>query len=214
MLESITETQYKMAVVGILLVFTVGDILVGAFNFKKSKKRTNDWIQEALGFVQITTLIQPLILFLAIFGLMPLIAPNLDGAYFGTSLWFALPFYLLIDDVMQYWYHRKAHEWEWLWKLHRPHHATPEMGVYATYRNAALYYLFMPNLWWGGIMTYLGFGPAVFLGLVIKSLVVIGAHSEVRWDRFMYKHKVLHPLAWVVERTISTPATHFSHHGK
>jgi len=214
MLNSLTADDYTIAVIGILLVFAIGDLLVGAFNFKKSKKRTDDWIQEALGFIQTAKLIQPIILIATTQFLMPFIAPNLKGAYLGASLWFSLPLYLLIDDVMQYWYHRKAHEWEWLWKLHRPHHATPGMGVFATYRNAALYYLFMPNLWWGGIMLYLGFGPAVFLGLVIKSLVVIGAHSEVRWDRFMYKYKALHPLAWVVERTISTPATHFSHHGK
>jgi sterol desaturase/sphingolipid hydroxylase (fatty acid hydroxylase superfamily) len=24
----------------------------------------------------------------------------------------------------------------------------------------------------------------------------------------------LHPIAWVIERVISTPATHFAHHGK
>jgi sterol desaturase/sphingolipid hydroxylase (fatty acid hydroxylase superfamily) len=28
----------------------------------------------------------------------------------------------------------------------------------------------------------------------------------------LYRHRWLHPLAWVVERTISTPATHFAHH--
>lgn len=214
MFDSLTSDQYKIIVVGFLLLFSIGDAVVGAFNFKKSKKRVNDWMQEAVGFIQLTTVIQPLLTAAAIFVLMPFFFPDLDGAYFGTTMLIALPAYLLTDDVMQYWYHRKAHEWEWLWKLHRPHHATPEMGVFATYRNAALYYLFMPNLWWGAILTYLGLGPAVFLGLIIKNIVVIGAHSEFRWDRFMYKYKALHPLAWVVERTISTPATHFAHHGK
>ena len=214
MFDSLTSDQYKLIVVGFLLLFSIGDVLVGAFNFKKSKKRANDWIQEAVGFIQLTTIIQPALSAAAIFVLMPFFFPDLDGAYFGTAMLIAFPLYILTDDVMQYWYHRKAHEWEWLWKLHRPHHATPEMGVFATYRNAALYYLFMPNLWWGAILTYLGLGPAVFLGLIVKNIVVIGAHSEFRWDRFMYKYKALHPLAWVVERTISTPATHFAHHGK
>ncbi len=214
MFDSLTADQYKWIVVGFLLIFSIGDAFVGAFNFKKSKKRVNDWMQEAVGFIQLVTVIQPLLTAVAIFVLMPFFFPDLDGAYFGTAMLIALPAYLLTDDVMQYWYHRKAHEWEWLWKLHRSHHATPEMGVFATYRNAALYYLFMPNLWWGAILTYLGLGPAVFLGLIFKNLVVIGAHSEFRWDRFMYKYKALHPLAWVVERTISTPATHFAHHGK
>jgi len=43
--------------------------------------------------------------------------------------------------------------------------------------------------------------------------VIIAAHSETKWDRFLYKYKILHPLAWIVERTISTPSTHYAHHG-
>jgi hypothetical protein len=31
-------------------------------------------------------------------------------------------------------------------------------------------------------------------------------------DDQVYRHRVLHPLAWLVEHTISTPATHFAHH--
>lgn len=210
-MDFITEDFYTMAVVGVLILFAVGDLIIGAFHNHKKKK--DDWIQEAVGFVQTSQLIRPAVLFLAIL-IMAVIAPNAQNAYSDVSLLFALPFYLLLDDVFQYWYHRKAHEWEWLWKLHRPHHASPGMGTFVTYRNAAMYYVIMPNLWWGGILTYLGFGQAVLLGLVLKQVVVIGAHSEVRWDSFLYKYKFLHPLAWIVERTISTPATHFAHHGK
>ena len=34
-----------------------------------------------------------------------------------------------------------------MWKLHRPHHVVEEMGVLVTYRNAFMYYAFMPGLW-------------------------------------------------------------------
>ena len=44
--------------------------------------------------------------------------------------------------------------------------------------------------------------------------VIYGAHSDVRWDEPLYKIKWLSPLMWIVERTISTPATHGAHHGK
>jgi sterol desaturase/sphingolipid hydroxylase (fatty acid hydroxylase superfamily) len=44
--------------------------------------------------------------------------------------------------------------------------------------------------------------------------VVFGAHSDVRWDEPLYRIKWLSPLMWVVERLISTPATHSAHHGK
>ena len=54
----------------------------------------------------------------------------------------------------------------------------------------------------------------IFLQLIIKQFIVIGAHSDIKWDRVLYKYKILNPLAWVIERTISTPSTHFMHHGK
>ena len=56
-------------------------------------------------------------------------------------------------------------------------------------------------------------GYVYIIYLPIKLTIILLAHSETRWDRFLYKYKILHPLAWVVERTISTPSTHFAHHG-
>jgi hypothetical protein len=47
-----------------------------------------------------------------------------------------------------------------------------------------------------------------------KQLVIIGAHSDVAWDAKLLKIKWLSPVMWVVERTISTPATHHAHHGR
>ena len=100
-----------------------------------------------------------------------------------------------------------------MWKLHRPHHVVEEMGVLVTYRNATLYYAFMPGIWFSGLLVYLGMGYAYLFYLPVKLVIILLAHSEVRWDRFLYKYSVLHPLAWLIERTISTPATHFAHHG-
>ena len=53
------------------------------------------------------------------------------------------------------------------------------------------------------------FFPAVFPG----DKFILLAHSETKWDRFLYRYKILSPLAWIIERTISTPSTHFAHHG-
>jgi sterol desaturase/sphingolipid hydroxylase (fatty acid hydroxylase superfamily) len=38
------------------------------------------------------------------------------------------------------------------------------------------------------------------------------SHSGIPWDKPFYKYKVLHPVAWALERLISTPATHHAHH--
>ena len=121
---------------------------------------------------------------------------------------------LLLDDVMQHWYHRKSHDWSCLWKLHRPHHVAREMGVLVSYRNANLYYLFMPNIYWLALASQLGMADAVAISIVLKQVVVTGAHSNTKWDQYLYKYNRLNSVSWLLERTISTPSTHFAHHGK
>jgi hypothetical protein len=86
------------------------------------------------------------------------------------------------------------------------------MGVRVVYRNNFFYYALMPGIWIGAWLVFLGFGAVYPWYLIVKMLVIFGAHSELRWDRVLYARRWLHPLAWVVERTISTPATHFAHH--
>ena len=50
------------------------------------------------------------------------------------------------------------------------------------------------------------------LYIVVKLAVILGAHCAWRWDEPLYKIPALRPLMWVLERTISTPATHWAHH--
>ena len=49
---------------------------------------------------------------------------------------------------------------------------------------------------------------------IIKGVVTTAAHSSVAWDAPLYKYRILHPIAWLIERIISTPATHWAHHAK
>ena len=88
------------------------------------------------------------------------------------------------------------------------------MSIRIVYRNNIFYYLMMPGLWFSGILIYLGLGKVYAAYIVVKLAVIYGAHSDIRWDRPLYKIKVLSPIMWLVERTISTPATHAAHHGK
>ena len=82
------------------------------------------------------------------------------------------------------------------------------------YRNNIIYYAMMPSLWFAAVLLYLGLGWFYVGYVVIKMLVIIGAHSDLAWDAPLYRIKWLSPLMWVVERTISTPATHHAHHGR
>jgi CDGSH-type Zn-finger protein len=72
----------------------------------------------------------------------------------------------------------------------------------------------MPNLWWLALITFLGGGYAVAIGLVAKQLVIIGSHSTISWDKPLYKNKITSAIMTVVERIIVTPAFHHGHHGQ
>ena len=92
-------------------------------------------------------------------------------------------------------------------------------SVVQQYRQATSYALEMgvgslAGGWLSGVLVSLGFGWVYVGYTVVKLAVIIGAHSAVRWDQWLYRHRVLQPLAWLLERTISTPATHFAHHLK
>ena len=198
-------------VLGIIIFFGIAEIIAGFL--RRSKRTKSDWIQEVGSFLVLSQLIKPGIV-LAVLFVANALFPQYLYVFSDWSLWMMLPFYLFIDDVMQYWYHRSAHEYEWLWKLHRPHHQAEEMGFFVSYRNAALYYLIMPNLWWVGTVVFLGGAKAVALGLILKQLVIIGSHSTVKWDSFLYKYDFLSPVMTLLERIIITPAFHHAHHGK
>ena len=197
-------------VVSILFLFGFIEYVLG--HYKKSKRRKDDWILEGIGFFVVagTKILIVAVLYFTASALFP----SLQGALAHWNVLLGFVFYLMIDDVLQYWYHRSAHEYNWLWKHHRVHHAANEMGILTSYRNSWVYYLFLPNLWWSGIATFLGLAPSVILGLMVKQLVVTSSHSTWHWDDILYRYKFLKPVAWIVERIFITPAFHHAHHGE
>ena len=200
----------KLIPVSVLLVLGIFEAIGGLyFDDKRSK---NDFTIELISLISLPTLIQPGI-FLFILWFMGASFPGLEDYYLTSSLWWHIVAFLILDDLTQYWWHRLSHVNKKMWKLHRPHHVVEEMGVLVTYRNAVLYYAFMPGIWFSAVLIYLGMGYVYLFYLPIKLIVILLAHSETKWDRFLYRYKILRPLAWVIERTISTPSTHFAHHG-
>jgi sterol desaturase/sphingolipid hydroxylase (fatty acid hydroxylase superfamily) len=137
--------------------------------------------------------------------------PGWAGALSGLPLWAMAVLFVVGDDMTQYWWHRASHT-PLLWPLHRAHHSAPHMGARVVYRNNFFYYAMMPGLWISAALVYLGLGAVYPWYLLAKGLVLIGSHSELRWDRVLWRSRWLRPLAWLAERTISTPATHFAHH--
>lgn len=180
--------------------------------YLEDKRSKNDWTIELVSLLVLPTLIQPAIFVITIWmGLSWF--PGFEDHFVQLAWGWHLLAFLVLDDMTQYWWHRLSHSNRVMWKLHRPHHVVEEMGVLVTYRNAILYYALMPGIWFSGILIFLGMGYVYLLYLPVKLTVILLAHSETKWDRILYKYKILHPIAWVVERIISTPSTHYAHHG-
>ena len=200
----------KLIPAAVLLILGILEALGGLyFSGKRSK---TDYTIELVSLATLPTFIQPGIFLVTFFG-MNFFLPNLENYFINLHFMWKVGTFLILDDMVQYWWHRWSHTNMTMWKLHRPHHVVEEMGVLVTYRNAILYYALMPGIWLSVILIYLGMGYVYIFYVTVKLIVILLAHSETKWDRFLYRYKVLHPLAWIIERTISTPSTHFAHHG-
>ena len=205
----------KLEYIAILSVFAffIGLEIVFTRFFHKPGQNRQDGPVELICTLSLMMIIQPT----AMIGggyLASLVTPNGAGALSGIPVLAGIALFLVFDDMVQYWWHRASHTLPWLYKLHRPHHNAEYLSIRVSYRNNLFYYLFMPGLWFSGALIYLGLGWIYAGYVVVKMSVIFAAHSDVRWDEPLYKIKWLSPVMWVVERTISTPATHSAHHGK
>ena len=81
------------------------------------------------------------------------------------------------------------------------------MSIRIVYRNNLFYYLFMPGIWFSGALIYLGLAKVYAFYIVVKLLVICGAHSDLKWDRPLYRIAWLSPIMWVLERVISSPSS-------
>ncbi len=199
-------------ILGIYTAFAMAEAVRTGF-LKKEGENSDDAKVELISTIVLLVITQPLVL-LASGTLASLIAPSAAGVLSGLPFIAGFALLLVFDDMSQYWWHRASHSLPWLYNLHRSHHNQEYLSVRVVYRNNLFYYAMMPSLWFSGVLIYMGLGPVYAVYIIIKLTVIIGAHSDVRWDVPLYKVRWLHPVMWVVERTISTPATHSAHHGK
>ena len=181
--------------------------------FSKNEQTRNDGIVEVISTVLLLVFTQPAILIFVDYALGAL-RPEWRGMLSGINIFLAIGLFLILDDMMQYWQHRASHSFAWLYNMHRAHHNARYMSIRLVYRNNIFYYALMPSIWFSAALVYMGLGWVYAGYIIVKQLVIIGAHSDVAWDAKLLKIKWLSPVMWVVERTISTPATHHAHHGR
>lgn len=201
-----------MFILGIYFAFAIAEAFRTGF-FKKNGETPDDAKVEIVSTLALLIFTQPAILLSANW-LMGTFAPQAENMLVVIPIVAQFALLLVFDDMMQYWWHRASHTFPWLYNLHRSHHNQEYLSVRVVYRNNLFYYAMMPGLWFSGILIYMGLGWPYAVYIIVKMAVIIGAHSDVRWDGPLYKIKWLSPLMWIVERTISTPATHSAHHGR
>nr|WP_293837088.1 sterol desaturase family protein [uncultured Arsenicibacter sp.] len=166
---------------------------------------------DIICFVTPKILIPPVVGYFSLH-ILPTILPGLANVFSWVPFWGGFFIIAVADDLTQYWYHRIHHQLPFLWRFHRTHHSAPYMGIAMASRQNFIYTVFFSQTYLTTTLIYLGLGyPALFV-TAIKTLITMTAHSSVPWDKPFYKYRVLHPVAWVLERLISTPATHHAHH--
>jgi len=52
----------------------------------------------------------------------------IEGSALGTIGGAAVG--VLVYEFVHYWYHRAAHEWNWLWRLHQMHHSAESLDAF------------------------------------------------------------------------------------
>jgi sterol desaturase/sphingolipid hydroxylase (fatty acid hydroxylase superfamily) len=203
-------STYPLIIAAIYLAFAGMELATGRF-FQKMA-RTGDGLVEALSSTLVPVVIVPAML-VAVHATLASLWPSSTNSLAGLPWWGMVGLFLLFDDLPQYWWHRLSHSVPALYAFHRAHHEARYMSVRLMYRNNLLYYATMPGGWLSAVLVHMGGGPVYAAYAVVKGAVIAGAHSSVPWDAPLHRYRALHPVAWVLERLISTPCTHAAHHG-
>ncbi|MDX1734662.1 MAG: sterol desaturase family protein [Halioglobus sp.] len=139
--------------------------------------------------------------------------PTRAGALADVSPLLAFAIVFPLNELAHYWVHRLAHEWRWLWKLHRTHHSGMDMNATLIYRYNLLWPMIVPQTWIGAAAFYLGQMEAFLAAAMITYLVNVGTHLSFRWDLALReRYPRSEPLWRIVERIITLPDAHQAHH--
>jgi sterol desaturase/sphingolipid hydroxylase (fatty acid hydroxylase superfamily) len=191
------------------ILFIVGalELLFGLYKNWKTNDKLTDLTSLLFG-----KFLMPVVISYFALQLLPKALPAYKDIFAWVPFWWGFAIICVADDLTQYWYHRLHHTNAWLWKFHRTHHSAPYMGMAMASRQGFFYTLLFPQTYVTTTLVFLGLGLPALVARGVKGLITTMAHSSIKWDKPFYDHKWLHPIAWVMERTISTPATHHAHH--
>ncbi|MFT4204140.1 MAG: sterol desaturase family protein [Chitinophagaceae bacterium] len=207
-IENIFKNLSTWGLPALTILLGIVESLAGLY---KNKWNKNEAILDIVCFVVPRIVIRPLVVYFTL-KVLPFVLPTQKNVFGWVPFWWGFFIVAVADDLTQYWYHRIHHQVPWLWRFHRTHHSADYMGMAMASRQNVIYTIFFSQIYLTAALTYFGLGySALFVG-VVKSVITTLAHSSIAWDKPLYKYKILHPVAWILERTISTPATHHAHH--
>lgn len=125
----------------------------------------------------------------------------LDGSGLGT--WAGAAAGILVYEFCHYWYHRAAHEFDWLWRAgHQMHHSAESLDAFGAYYMHPLDVFNFTTI--GSLVFFPLLGLSVEAGVIGALFLTFNAmfqHMSVRTPRW---------LGYIIQR----PESHSVHHGK
>ena len=115
--------------------------------------------------------------------------------------WVSLIMYILIFDLVDYFYHRAQHRFAWFWSLHAVHHSQRQMTMWSDNRNHLLDSVLRSTVF-VLVAKLIGVPPGQFvLIVVLTQLVESYSHANIRIS-----------FGKVGERLLVSPKFHRYHH--
>jgi sterol desaturase/sphingolipid hydroxylase (fatty acid hydroxylase superfamily) len=136
--------------------------------------------------------------FLAIWGFQNIVAIHLEN----IPQWSKLLIIFVLRDFMQYNIHRLLHQYTWMWRFHKVHHSTEEMGF-----GALMRFHFMENI----IYRTLEYIPLAMLGFGISDFFIVHIFTFVTGQ---IGHANLYLPLGKLKYLLNGPQMHLWHHAK
>lgn len=115
--------------------------------------------------------------------------------------WVSLIMYILIFDLVDYFYHRAQHRFAWFWSLHAVHHSQRQMTMWSDNRNHLLDSVLRSTVF-VLVAKLIGVPPGQFvLIVVLTQLVESYSHANIRLS-----------FGKIGERFLVSPKFHRYHH--
>lgn len=196
--------------IGTLFTLAILEALLGSYS--KGTYKLKDWVVGLFAVSQFVFLIRPTLVASVAF-LFTWLIPQFQNSLSEINFWVALVSYLLIDDLLHYWFHRLAHEKDWLWKFHETHHASTDINTNVAFKTNTFWLFLMPELYFSAICLWLGVVWPLVVAHTFKGALEFFYHFNKRPDLILHDNKYLKPFGWLLERLIVLQDTHHAHHG-